>query len=85
MFLLAWTPFVDPITEATQGVVDVWWLTLPLMALLVSMAYKAVRMRTLAGYVRQVLIMTVQIVLAMIAIGIVLGIIAEVVVPYFLT
>ena len=64
MSLLAYIPFIDPIHA------DRWWyLFLIPMSLGISMAYKAVRIPDLREFPRQVLIMTVQIVVAMIALG----------------
>lgn len=57
-------PFIDPI-EMHQW----WFLLLVPMAFLVSMTYKAVRLRTLEKYWREVLLMSVQIVVGMIALG----------------
>lgn len=57
-------PFLDPI-ELHQW----WFLLLVPMAFLVAMTYKAVRLRTLEKYWRQVLLMTSQIVIGMIALG----------------
>ena len=81
--LLAYTPIVDPITEWSQGIVDAWWVTLPLLALGTAMAYKAVRLTDLKHYPRAVVVMAVQVTLAMVAIGVVIGLVAEFVVPFF--
>lgn len=80
---LAYTPFVDPLTEWSQGVVDVWWLTLPLLAFATAIAYKATRSERLEKFWRSVIVMTLQITLAMLGIAVLIGVIAEVVVPYF--
>ncbi len=56
-----WRPFLDPL-----DLHGLWWLFLLPLALGISVAYKAVRMPTLEGYPRAVLIMTFQIVLAMV-------------------
>ena len=80
---LAYTPFVDPLTEWSQGVVDVWWLTLPLLAFATAIAYKATRSERLGKFWRSVIVMTLQITLAMLGIVVLIGVIAEVVVPYF--
>lgn len=63
--LLAFRPFIDPI-----NLHDWWFLLLGPMALGVSVAYKAIRMADLRDYPRQVLLMTLQIILGMIALGI---------------
>lgn len=57
-------PFLDPI-ELHEW----WFLLLVPMALLVSMTYKAVRLQSLERYWRHVLLMLVQIVVGMIALG----------------
>lgn len=81
--ILAYTPFVEPLTEMSQGVVDVWWLTLPVLAFLTAVAYKAVRLPTLDGYFRAVVVMALQITCAMVGIAIALAVIAELIVPFF--
>lgn len=63
--LLAYRPFIDPI-----NLHDWWFLLLGPMALGISVAYKAIRMTDLKDYVRQVILMTVQIILGMIGLGI---------------
>lgn len=65
MFLtLAYRPFIDPI-DAHR----LWFLLLIPLALGVSIVYKAVRTDDLRTYWRQVLVMTVQIVVGIIALG----------------
>jgi hypothetical protein len=61
---LAWRPFLDPI-----NIHELWWALLVPMALGVSVVYKAVRVKTMDHYWREVVIMTAQIVLAMIMLG----------------
>lgn len=62
--ILAYTPFIDPI-----NVHRVWfWLLIPL-SLGISITYKAVRVGDMRHYPRQVLVMTVQIVAAMVLLG----------------
>lgn len=74
--LIAWRPFLDPLDLHT-----LWWLTLIPMALFVAMAYKAVRLPELDDYWRSVAVMTVQIILAMIALAAALHLIIEFAVP----
>ena len=83
--VLAYRPFIDPISEWTQGAVDWWWATLPLLALLTAVAYKATRMTTLDRFWVSVGVMAAQITLAMLGIGLAIGVVAELVVPYFLS
>lgn len=59
--LPAWRPFLDPIP--LPG--GTWWLTLIPLAILISMAYKAVRVRNMDRYFANVLVMSAQIVAAM--------------------
>lgn len=60
-FTLAWRPFLDPLP-----IEDGWFLLLIPLALLVSMGYKAVRVGDMSRYWREVAVMTVQVILAMI-------------------
>lgn len=64
MVVLGWRPFLDPLDLHSQ-----WWAFLVPLSFLISVTYRAVRMRDLTGYWRAVAIMTVQIILAMIALG----------------
>jgi hypothetical protein len=62
--LLAWRPFLDPI-DAHR----VWWALLVPLALLVSIAYKAVRLHSMRRYWVEVASMTGQIVVWMVLLG----------------
>lgn len=62
---IPYRPFIDPLDLHQH-----WYLFLIPLALGVSIVYKAVRMRDMAGYARAVAIMTVQIIAGMIALGI---------------
>ncbi len=75
--LLAWIPFVTPIPS-----IGSWWplLLLPL-ALGISMVYKALRLPDLDRYVIGVGVMTVQIILAMVMLGIGLYIVVQFLIP----
>ena len=75
--LLAYIPFVHPINFFHD-----WWyfLLLPL-ALGIAIIYKAVRLPALDHFWRQVLVMTAQIVLGMVALAIALVILVQVIVP----
>ncbi|MBC7834968.1 MAG: hypothetical protein H7Y88_07690 [Phycisphaerales bacterium] len=73
---LAWRPFIDPISLHEQ-----WWALLPLLALGISVIYKAVRLPDQAlreRAAREVLIMTIQIVAAMIALALASYLLVEV-------
>jgi hypothetical protein len=73
-------PFLEPLPLH-----EWWWITLVPMALLTSIAYKAVRMPHPRGvrYVRSVGIMTAQIVIAMMVISVILYLLVERIVPLF--
>lgn len=71
--VLAWRPFLDPLDLHRW-----WYLLLIPIALGVSMAYKAVRVRDLGTYPWQVGMMTVQVVLGMIALAFAAHLIVEV-------
>jgi len=74
--VLGYRPFLDPLDLHTW-----WWLTLVPMALGISMGYKAVRVRPLAGYWRHVGVMTVQVVGGMIGLAAVVFVLIEVLAP----
>lgn len=57
----AYRPFIDPLPAH-----DLWWAMLLPIALFVSMVYKAVRVRSMDTYWRQVGAMTVQTVVGMV-------------------
>jgi hypothetical protein len=61
MVTLAWRPFLDPLP-----IEDGWFLLLFPLALLISIGYKAVRVGDMRRYWREVGVMTVQVILAMI-------------------
>lgn len=74
--LLTWRPFLDPLQLHAW-----WWAFLFPLAFGIAVTYKAVRMPTLEGYARQVAMMTVQIVLGMILLGVASFIFIELIVP----
>jgi len=73
---LAYRPFIDPIDVHT-----LWYLLLVPLALGVSAAYKAVRVDELREFPRAVLVMTAQIVLGMIALGVLSYVFVQFLVP----
>jgi len=77
--LLAWRPFLDPLDAH-----DVWYLLLIPLALGISWSYKAVRVRSLDEFWRQMLAMTIQTIVAMIALGLAVFIFVEHLVPMIL-
>lgn len=74
--LLAWRPFLDPL-----NVHELWWAFLLPLALGISIAYKAVRLHDLGDYWRQVLVMTIQIILGLVLLGIAMFIFLEFLLP----
>jgi hypothetical protein len=79
MNLLAYTPFIDPI-----NVHSTWfWMLIPL-SLGVSIVYKALRVGDMKQYPKQVLAMTTQIVIVMVALGIASYVLIQHVVPRIL-
>ncbi len=70
---LAYRPFLDPLSLGPW-----WWAFLLPLALLISVAYKAVRMHELeavegpwlGAFARSVLVMTIQIILGIVALWI---------------
>lgn len=91
--MLAYTPFIDPISTLWPGAyhsalfVNVFCLVW--VSVLTSVAYKAVRWSdfsgplgdVLAAFARQVLIMTVQIVLGVWALGLLIHLLVQHIVP----
>ena len=75
--LTGWIPMIGP----ASWLQPVWWLLLIPMAWGLSMAYKAIRVGSLEGYWMAVLVMTFQIVIAMVAIGLGLMILIQFVLP----
>lgn len=74
--ILAWRPFLDPL-----NVHEYWWAFLVPLALGISIAYKAVRLHDLGNYWRQVAVMTAQIILAMVLLGIAMFIFVDYLLP----
>jgi hypothetical protein len=75
--ILAWTPFIEPIPT-----IGSWWplLLLPL-SIGLSLVFRAIRTKDLSNYARDVVIMSMQIILAMVGLGIVFGIVVQWLVP----
>ncbi len=74
---LAWIPFLEPMTWFHRW----WYLLLIPLALGISIAYKAIRVQTLRGFWLQVLIMTSQIVLGVVALGLAVALFVELAIP----
>lgn len=64
--LLAYTPFLDPMPMPG----GMWWLTLAPLALGIAVVYKAIKLDDLRRYPKQVVMMTTQIVVVMIALAV---------------
>ncbi|MBC24654.1 MAG: hypothetical protein CMJ32_12175 [Phycisphaerae bacterium] len=75
--LTGWIPMIGP----ASWLQPVWWLLLIPMAWGLSMVYKAIRVVSFEGYWTAVLVMTLQIVIAMVAIGLGLMILIQFVLP----
>jgi len=74
--LLAYTPFLDPLN------IESWWyFTLIPLAFFVSMAYKAVRVQSFDHYWRNVLMMTIQIVLGIVGLGLLMFLLITQIMP----
>jgi hypothetical protein len=74
---LAWTPFLEPWPGANRS----WWMLILPLAFFLAMAWKAVRVPRMETYWREVISMTVQIVLGVIGIAIVLYILVVQIMP----
>jgi len=79
MNLLAYTPFIDPI-----NVHRTWYLLLFPLALGISITYKAMRVGDMGQYIKQVLVMTAQIVGFMVLLGIASYVLIQHVIPRIL-
>ena len=77
MEMLAYRPFIDPLPMPG----GVWWLTLIPMAVLIAVAYKAVRKPTLKGYWKSVGAMATQIVVFITLAGLGVHAVVEWIVP----
>lgn len=76
-FIIAYTPFLDPI----RALQDWWFFLLLPLAFGISMIYKAMRCTDLKAYWNNVLVMTAQIVAAMIGLAAGLIFIVQVLIP----
>ena len=75
--LIAWIPFLEPMPSPGS-----WWpLFLIPLAVGISIVYKAVRLDRLDRFPRAVLVMTGQIVGAMVFLAVVLGLVVQVLIP----
>ena len=74
--VVGWRPFLDPINAHAM-----WWALLIPLALGVSVVYKAVRLPDMEHYWRHVAVMTVQIIVAMILLGVAMFIFVQYLIP----
>ncbi len=75
--MLAWIPFIEP-CNALQSV---WYLLLVPLSLGISLMYRAIRETITADYWRSVVVMTIQIVVVIAALGVGLGVIVDFLIP----
>ncbi len=76
MMMLAWRPFIDPL-----DLHGMWFLFLIPLSLGIAVVYKAVRLRSMDRYWQNVVVMTGQIIVGMIALGALSYVVIQVVVP----
>ncbi len=72
----AYTPFLDPLDLQRQ-----WFLLLIPLAILISITWKAVRVSSFHAFWRPVLIMSAQIVFAMVGLAVGAYILVDIIVP----
>jgi len=75
---LAYTPFLDPLDLQRQ-----WFLLIIPLAILISIAWKAVRVSSFKHFWRPVLVMSTQIVLAMVLLAVGAHLVVDLLVPAF--
>jgi hypothetical protein len=74
--LLGYTVLFDPLDAH-----GVWWLTVLPLAIGISMAYKGARVKTFEAYWRNVVMMTVQVVVALVGLAALSYVVLELIVP----
>ncbi len=77
MLAPAYIPFITPMPWVHEW----WYLLLPPLALGISMIWKAVRVWTFADFWRQTIVMTVQVIVAMILMAIALNLFVQFAIP----
>ena len=75
--MIAYTPFLDPI----NALHDWWFVLLIPMAFGISVIYRALKLPNLDRYCRAVMIMTAQILMFMVALGVALVIVVIQIIP----
>lgn len=76
---LAWRPFLDPIDLHGE-----WFLLLAPLAFGIAVTYRAVRVNTFERYWSKTLVLTVQIIAAMVLLGMASYVLIQVVVPFLM-
>lgn len=76
LLTLALRPFIDPLPLQRH-----WWLLIVPVCLLVSIAYKAVRVTDFSRYWKQVLAMTAQLIIAIVGICIAAFLLVQFIIP----
>jgi hypothetical protein len=74
--VLAWRPFLDPLSLH-----EYWWAFLIPLSIAVSFTYKAVRVRDMRELPKATLLMSAQVILAMVLLGAAAFILLEFVLP----
>jgi len=75
--LIAWIPFLEPMNAMQSW----WYLLLVPLVFGISVTYRALREESYAGYWKSVGIMTAQVVLGIVCIGIALGLFVQFIIP----
>ena len=75
--VMAYIPFLYPIHGAHHW----WYLLMVPLAFGISMIYKAIRMRSLEPYWRHVVVMTLQIIIALIGMALGLAVLVLITIP----
>lgn len=68
--MLAYTPFLDPLP-----VTPYWWVVMIILVVLVSLAYKAIKLPDFTHLIRHTVVMSTQIVVFMLAAGLIISLI----------
>jgi hypothetical protein len=75
--MLGWIPLIEPMS----GLVGLWyWLVIPLV-IGISMVYKATRIPEDGPWGREVIIMTAQVLVGLVALAVLLGVMVKYVIP----
>ena len=75
-------PFIDPLDVSFAGVQTFWYLLIIPLCFLISMAWKAVRVPDLSTYWKQVIVMTLQSLIAMFGLWVLVTVTVLFVMPF---